>query len=564
MADAADILTRARQLHRGGDPTSAVPLYRQFLEAEPEHAEAHALLGLAYHQLNDFAAAVASYRRAIELHPGEADLHLRLGLALASLGRPDEAAAAFAEAARLRPEAPEAWNNLGNIYLLQDRADEAVAAYRRAVRVRPDFADACLNLAAALREDDRPAESLTWYREALRLRPGWPKALIGLGSALLETGETGDAEKSLRAALQQEPGAPAVLCVLVSNGLYRPDDPGPDDLRARLTRGGLSDTDRSLLHLTLAHVLDRAGDHGHAFQHFAEGNRLRRQLLRAEGISFNAAEHDRLVQRLREAFTPAFFSAARGFGLDSDVPVFIVGMPRSGSSLVEQILASHPSASGAGELRALPRLAAGLPGLLGTTVEYPECVAGLDAPAARQDAGAYLARLRRDAPAAARVSDKMLENFHHLGLAAALLPGARVIHCVRDALDVAASCFTQVFRGMEFSLDLEDLATYYAGYRRLMDHWRAVLPIPIHDVAYEDLVTGPERVTRRLIEFCGLPWDDRCLRPQENPRAVRTVSKLQVRRPVYATSVGRWRRFAGQLAPFREALARRGIAPPSC
>jgi hypothetical protein len=237
--------------------------------------------------------------------------------------------------------------------------------------------------------------------------------------------------------------------------------------------------------------------------------------------------------------------------------VFIVGMPRSGTSLVEQILASHPNVFGAGELRDLQRLAEELPARVGAKEAYPACLVRLDGSAACALADEYLERIGRRSGAALRVTDKMPLNFLHLGLIAALFPRARIVHCIRDPLDVCVSCYCQDFQGgPNFLWDLTDLGKFHGEYERLMAHWGSVLPLPILEVVYEELVDNLEAVSRRLISFCGLDWDDRCLAYHQNARAVRTASLVQVRQPVYKSSVGRWRHYAPHLRPLLEALGR--------
>lgn len=547
-----DILARARARHGAGDFAGAAELYRQVVQAQPGHAQATALLALACHQGGNFAEAERWYRQAARLRPEDADLRFKFGLALMSLGRANDAAEQFREASRLRPDLPEVWNNLGNIHFLKGQFAEAINCYREAVRLHPEYAEACLNLGNALRQNDEPAEGLVWYRQAVRLKPNYLKALNNLGAALLEMGEVEEARGHYRAYLQQRPGNAQVLCTLAANGLYEDCDPKPEQLRAWLADPQLPPTERGQLHTALGFLLDRAGEHDEAFRHIGEGNRIRREQARQDGLVFDAADHRRLIDRIMCTFTPEYFERVRELGLETEAPLFIVGMPRSGSSLVEQILSHHPDVQGAGELREIPRLVESLPRLVGAP--YPECVPQLQPDAVRQAAETYTGRLQHLVGRSPRITDKLLENFLHLGLIATLFPRARVIHCSRDPLDVAVSCYFQIFRGLVYTRDLCDFGAYYKEYERLMDHWRRTRPLPMLDVVYEDLVADVEGVSRRLVDFCGLKWDDRCLRFYENPRVVRTVSKLQVRRPVYQTSIGRWRRYASHLAPLREGL----------
>jgi len=558
MPTAAVILNLARQRHEAGDFAAADRLYRQVLEVEPACALALVLLAITCHQVGDFPQAESWYRRALALHPNDAEVHFRLAMALVSLSRPDEAIEHLREAVRLRPDAPEPWNNLGNVLFLQGKTAEAVPCYRAAVRLRPGYAEACQNLGNALREDDRVAEGLAWYRESVRLRPDIPKFRMNLAAALLETEGADEAQGHLRHYLKLRPGAPRVLSALIANDLYADTDPGPAELRRWLDDPALPPMDRAHVHFILAHLIDRAGQPEEAFQHFAETNRIRRDLIRGTSEEFKPAEHARFVDDLIALFRPEWFERFRGIGIDAEELVFVVGMPRSGSSLVEQILSHHPEVAGAGELRDVPRMVQALPARLGSSVAYPHCLAGAEPAILRACAEEYVARVREIAGPARRITDKMLVNFLHLGFIAILFPRARVIHCRRDLLDTCVSCFMQIFRGLSFTLDLEDLGRYYRDYERLMAHWRAVRPVPMTEVVYEELVADVEQGTRQLLDFCELQWDERCLRFYENPRTVRTVSKFQVRRPVYTTSIGRWRRYRARLGPLLETLGLEG------
>ena len=240
----------------------------------------------------------------------------------------------------------------------------------------------------------------------------------------------------------------------------------------------------------------------------------------------------------------------------SEVPVFIVGMPRSGTSLIEQILASHPQAAGAGELPEVPRFADAMRGVLGAEIGYPQCAAELDAGSIESFAQSYLQRLRETDSNAVRVSDKMPANCWHLGLIAVALPNARVIHCQRDPMDTALSIFFRRFtRGHPYAYALADIAAELRGYESMMAHWREQLPLRMLELSYEDLVDNLESGTRALLDFLDLPFDERCLRFHDTERLVHTASAWQVRQPLYSSAVGRWRHYAEQLEPLRRALA---------
>ena len=274
-----------------------------------------------------------------------------------------------------------------------------------------------------------------------------------------------------------------------------------------------------------------------AFPHFSKGNELD-----SRTTPFDPRIHGILIDRLKRIFNKQFLSRRQGFGSESKRPIIIVGMPRSGTTLTEQVLASHPDVFGAGELRYIGVIADKLADHASGAAAY----SGF--------ANSYLDQIGALAPTAARIIDKNPLNFEYLGLIGRLLPSARVIHCRRDPRDVAVSCYFQNFTtGQEWSFDLADIGTYFKAYRRLMDHWEDVLPMPVMAIDYEDMVGDVEATARRIVDFVGLPWDPACLAFHTAERAVRTASQWQVRQPIYRRSAGRWRRHAQHLAPFLNA-----------
>jgi tetratricopeptide (TPR) repeat protein len=544
-------------------PNEAAKCYREALGLRPDFPVAHNNLGNALRALGQPADAIPCFQRALRLVPAYPEAHNNLGVALADLGRQEEAIVCYREALRLKPDYAQAHNNLGNALRDLGKGEEAVPCFREAIRLWPGYTEAHNNLGVALRDLGQFPEAVACYREAIRLQPDYADAHNNLADVLLDHGELAEALAQSQEALRLQPDhAQALYCLgqLAAQGLVEFPEGQLERVRTLLTAPGLKPTDASLLHFALANVLNYQAHYDEAFAHYEQANALRRRVLQQSGKSFDRREHDRRFHLLLEFFTPEFFQRSRSLGLATEVPVFIVGMPRSGTSLVEQILSHHPAAFGAGELKEMGDLVVALPRLLRSAKGYPECLEDLDKDTARRLAAEYLQGLERLGGTTPRVTDKMPDNFRHLGLIATLFPQARIIHCRREALDVCLSCFFQNFRVLYYTWDLEDLAFYYRRYEQLMAHWRAVLPLRICEVAYEDLVADQEGVSRRFVEFCGLEWDDRCLAFEENRRPVQTASKLQVRRPVYASSVGRWRRYAAHLEPLRQALGLAGAA----
>jgi tetratricopeptide (TPR) repeat protein len=571
-----------------GSHEEAAAHFRQCLRLRPDLAAAHFSLGNTHLHLNQLDEAILNYRQAIRLQPAGgpaylnlanalerqgrlpeaaeclrdclfrqpqyADAQYNLGNVLVALGRLEEAVVHYQQALRLQPSFALAHNNLGSTFLRLEKVDEAAEHFQQAVQLQPNYAEAHFGLGLALRERQQVAAAVEAHQQVLRIQPDNAVTHNNLGEAYLELGDMQQAQVHFREAHRINPALVQPLLHLAANDLYSSAEPGIEQIKARLMDPNLSRDCASMLHFILGNLLDRAGATDDAFDHFSRGNALRRLLLQESGAAYDARAHAQRIDRLSAFFSAEFFERTRGFGLLTEVPVFIVGMPRSGSTLVEQILSQHSQVHGAGELKDVSRLVAELPAKLAAMDPFPECLARLKAATAQELGEAHLRQLTRRGGSAARITDKMLDNFLYLGLLAVLFPRARVIHCTRDPRDVCLSCFFQFFKGLSFTWDLDDLGRHYRGYERLMAHWRAVLPLQMLDVAYEDLVTDLESVSRRLIAFCGLPWEDRCLRYQENQRLVQTMSRVQVRQPIYTSSVGRWERYASHLAPLVHAL----------
>jgi tetratricopeptide (TPR) repeat protein len=443
-----------------------------------------------------------------------------------------------------------ALSNLGALTYQANRPHEAIQHMRRALALRPEVAEFHVNLAAACRTAHDAAAAAAAYREALRIDPAAPHVHLSLGQTLLDLGQVEEALTHCLEALRLQPGyahAYSMLAELAAQGRHAFTDEDIQHIQVLLAGGQLSAAHAGQLYFTLATYWEQQGDHDQAFLAYRKGNDLKNELLRQAGRSFDRVQHRAVIDRFIAAFTPDVFARARSYGIPSDQPVFVVGMVRSGTTLVEQILASHPQVFGCGELRDIEQLA---------ETFYAAFATGVDPATVQRLGGLYLERLAGLGGAeATRTIDKMPQNFLHLGMIAILFPHARVVHCRREPLDVCVSAYVQNFQRLAYATSLEDLGFFHREYARLMAHWRQVLPIPVHEVIYEELVADQERVSRNLIAFCGLPWDDRCLAFHKNLRAVQTPSRLQVRQPIYTRAVARWKRFEAHLQPLRDALA---------
>lgn len=531
-------------LRRLGRLDAAVSSFRRALEIMPSAPEPYNNLGNTLRDLKQIEAAVSSYRRALELKPDFAEVHSNLGATLLESGDLPGAVASLERASELTPGNAERHNDLGNALRKVDRPDDAVASYRRALEIKPDFAAAHGNLAAVLRLQGLLAQSEASCRAALALDPQLAPAIALLADFHADQGEFGEAERLFRRAIALEPDYPQAWAGLALLRTFTQADAAWAGEVQRILGQELRPEGQVHLRYALGKYFDDLGDFKAAFRHYRRANELEK--LRKH-------RHDRsllkeAVGQLIERYDHAWLERARSAGNPSERPVLIVGMPRSGTTLAEQILASHPAVHGAGEL-----------------TFWESAMATLESSGTQMQAGAglirefsqdYLRLLEEKSPAALRVVDKMPGNFLFLGLIHAALPHARIINMQRAALDTCLSIYFQNFEtSPAYTNDLDDLADYYAQYLRLMNHWRTTLPAAtILEVPYEGLVENQETWTRKMLAFVGLPWDARCLDFSRTVRTVITASKWQVRQRVSNKSVGRWRNYADFIGPLHKLI----------
>lgn len=533
----------------------ALASFERVLALGPANAETLSSRADCLLELGRVEAALASYDAAIALKPHLAEAHNNRGNALWRLGRLEEALAAFRQATALNPNVLSHLFNSASVLFVLGRVPEALGAYDKAIAQSPGFAPAHFGRAAALFALQDSEGALKSYSRAISLDPNNAQAWAHLARTLGVLGRSADAAEAARRAIGLEPANPEAWQVLSSLKRFGPGDPDLARMEAALADAEarqVDPEDRLNLQFALGRAWLEAGEAGRAFAHLARANSQQRSrldfdidaylaTLEAMAASIGAETIDRLAQA----------------GDPSDQPVFIIGMPRSGTTLIEQILASHPQVHGAGELTLVDRLARRLPGAGEGLSEAlsPDILASLGAE--------YASQARALAPGAARLIDKLPGNFVYAGLIHLMLPNARIIHCIRDPLDTCLSCYeTRFAKGQPYSYDLRELGRRYRGYERLMAHWRRVLPADrFIEVRYEDVVADLQGQTRRLLEFCGLEWDEACLQFHRTRREVWTTSSSQVRRPLYASSIGRGRACAAYLGPLIEALAEAGSAP---
>jgi tetratricopeptide (TPR) repeat protein len=602
-----------------GDIPAALQVLEPLARSQPTAAAVHFELGLALGAAAKGEAALAALHRAVQLNPGLTGAWLALAEHLAATGDVAGADRAYAfhikSATRdprlLKPAAALCANDIPvaeallRAYLKENPTD--VAAIRmfaevaarlgrlidaetllaRCIELAPGFAQARSHYAMVLSRQNRPAEALPHVERLLLAEPNNPnyrnlkatvlvaigeyqhaidlytqilaeypnqaKVWLSFGHVLKTAGRRSECIHAYRKALELAPGLGEAYWSLANLKTFRFDAVDVAAMRHRLELPKQSVEDKLHLHFALGKACEDEADFAASFEHYSAGNSLRRTQ-----IAYSAADTSRLVQRSRRLYTSEFFAARAGMGCPAPDPIFIVGLPRSGSTLLEQILASHPLVEGTMELYDMISLARSLGASAGQDrpAAYPDSLAALDAGQLRSLGEQYLARTRiqRKTPAPFFV-DKMPNNLLHVGLIHLTLPNARIIDARRHPIGCCFSAFKQHFaRGQHFSYSLEDVGRYYRDYVELMAHFDTVLPGRIYRVNYESMIEDTESEVRRLLEHCGLPFEERCLRFHENERAVRTASSEQVRQPIFRDGLEQWRHYEPWLTPLREAL----------
>jgi tetratricopeptide (TPR) repeat protein len=538
-----------------GQAEAALFHCQEAVRLQPAHPMALTYLGNALCAVGYRDEGRGCYQRAIQLAPGLAMPCHRLGLLLAEEGKFDDSISWHNQAIRLEPDNASYHCSLANAFYENEQIDEAVARYRLVLQHHPEHVEAHNSLGYLLQDLGDMLAALAEYREAVRIKPGYSDAHLNRGMLLMELGEKDEAIAAFREALRYEPHHPEALGGLAM--ALRDKLPAADlaTMERLLAVGRMPDKRRAVLQYSVAHVMDARNQYARAAGFAQQANQCLLSEFRQRGQTYDPAEHHAYVDQIIQAFSKAHFERVRAWGLDSEVPVFVLGLPRSGTSLTEQILASHPRVFGAGELIYIRSAYRSLPALTGKQAPGIECIGQLDPRLVRTLAQQYLDQVRKLVPDADRIVDKMPDNYLMVGLIATLFPRARIIHMRRDVRDIGLSCWMTLFRHIRWACDLEHIGTRIREYQRLMDHWREVLPVAMLELDYEEIVSDLEATARRLVAWCGLDWDPACLAFHQNKRVVRTASMAQVRAPIYTRSVGRWKHYREFLNPLLRNVA---------
>jgi len=580
------------------DLDQAVACFERAIQLAPDDANPHNELGVALKGINQYEKAVIHLQKAVQLQPRIPLFHQNLAEVLGKLERFDEALVHYEEAIKIAPHDAGLKNGAGVMLQTAGKHEEAIERFREALGAAPNHPLYENNLASALQSIGEDDEAIMHYENILRTLPDSADTHVNignfhlarndlesashhfgcaiaidpshfvahnnLGSTLLDQGHFSEAADHFQQSLQHNPEyAPAYfnLSDLALNNKFHFTDEQIHKIQLLVSQGDLPPDSASAMLFAVGNHFDSRENYAEAFRAYDVANNIQKQINEAQNNLFDLEARETLTENIIQFFDQSYFDNLSVTGSDSEMPVFVVGMPRSGSTLIEQIISSHPAAVAAGELEEVGRLATKiLPRRLKSEKAFPFFIEDVDQTTLRETAQQYLDHLQHHDSVAPhwneidRVVDKMWHNFFHLGVLYTLFPKARVIHSRRDAMDIGLSCFMRRLYAVHWSWDLGDIGYFYRLYDRLMQHWRKVLPTSIYEVDYEKLAQHPEEETRKLIDYCNLPWDDRCLEFYETPTAVRTASRIQVREPIYQSSIGRWKSYASQLAPLKDAM----------
>jgi tetratricopeptide (TPR) repeat protein len=544
------LFANALQYYAAGQLSDARHIYQMILSTTPEHAEALHHLGVLAQQEGDNDTAIDLITKAISLEPARAQSHNNIGYAYQQSGRLENAIVSYQKSISLKPDYTEALNNLGNVLKNLKRFDEALIHYNNALTIKPNF-NSFRNVGYVLRRLGRVEEAVSYYQQALDIEPNNASAHTLLGQAFNELGMTEQAIISCQRAIDIDPKDAGALHTLARIKKISKYDKTMELMERAYADPNLSEEGKIHLAFGLGKSFEGLRRFNEAFDYYSQGNAARRKIH-----PFSIKDDEREFDNLMKLFTPEFLNRFEGAGIDDTSTIFVLGMPRSGTTLVEQILASHPNVHGAGELGYLVDTIESNYGEISDDATFSK-ISETSISTLSVAAEEYIRLIRKHTQSAKHITDKMPDNFRLIGMIKLMMPNAKIIHCIRNPKDNCLSIFKNLFiaGGLDYAYDQKELGHYYNLYRNLMLHWHTVLPGFIYDIQYEELIANQEIQSKSLIEFCGLDWSPKCLTFHKTRRPVQTASVAQVRKPIYKDSVDLWKQYQKQLAPLLDMLS---------
>ena len=538
-------------LQRQGNLNSAAACYKDVLNQDKNNTDALHYLGLVNYQLGDVQQADDLMSRALQFNPSCANTLSDLGMVKVEREQYQESLPLFVRALQLNPNHTDAMNNMATALKKLLRFEQTLPLYERLLKLFPRSAQVLCDLADAQYHINRLDDAIGSYQKAIKLEPDNKHARVGLGDALESAGKFKQSKLQYLAALRQDKNSPLALSKLLQLREGEIEEKWVVLAHKLIDSPNIEPEGRIRLNVALGYYYDRQKDYDKAFHHLKSGYDAQ-----AQKEPFDSDKSTKSINSLIEVLTEEFYQSATFSGNESERPVFILGMPRSGTTLTEQILASHSQVAAGGELSVLLQVAYQAQALSNNKRPYPHCLTDISRFTLAKLATTYLDRLNKVSSSARMVTDKLPFNFVHVGIIAMLFPNAKIVHCRRHPLDNCLSCyFTSFSDQIKFANNLQTLGQYYLDYDRLMTHWHQALPVEIFDLQYEDLISNTEEKVRELLDYCQLDWEDNCLNFYETKRGVRTPSRWQVRQPIYSSSMQRWRHYESHLVPLKEILA---------
>ena len=563
-------------------PDQAIDAFQQALKINPENAAVMIKLGKIYSKLGRKDEANEMYQSALALeptkervataaqafargqteeaekicrqvlreHPNEVDAMRLLASIANKLEQRDDAIILLERAVELKPKFAGAWADLAETYTESEKFGEALDAVQRVIKLQPNMPFGHMIRGSILGKKDDHEGAINAFKEALEIEPEHIGSNMGLGNTLKTIGRYDEAVKSYKKCIEAQPLFSEAYWSLANLKTYSFDDDEIKNMEKHVQSQDLTPASKAFFHIAIANAKEKQMKYGEAWYHFHTGNELRRTSEIYDSVTTQVT-HDALI----ETFDEEFVNSTKGSGCQSDAPIFILGLPRSGSTLIEQILASHSQVEGTRELPDISLLGRRLTKSKPPGIKYPDAVKHMTDEEKIEYGESYLEtskRYRTDKP---RFIDKMPNNFAHIGFIKTILPNAKIINAKRHPLDSCVSSFKQLFyKGQSWSYDLFEIGEYYLEYERMMDHWHSLYPGEIYDIQYENIVNNQEDESRALIQYCGLDWEDSCLRFYENKRSVNTASSEQVRQPIYKGAMYAWKNYESEIGALKDIL----------
>ena len=540
----------ARAYHDFEKLDDAIAIYQEYLLLVPDDPEVLHWLGRICHDKKEYEQAIIYYQRALEKSPGRVDSLNGLGLTHHAQGDYEQAVACYEQALKYQPNDYIVLNNLGCTFRILQKFDKATACFRKTLSIEPSYAEAHYNLGFVLSLQQMYADSFDSLQLALSIKPEYPEAYALLGKNYLVQGDFNNALASCKKSLSINPYDEMAVFLMASIQNCAEDKDTVTKIEHLFLQKDIKDEQKRYSAFALGKAYADTGDYDKSFFYLSEGNRLERR-----SYEYSIEEDERLFDLIKEVYNELYILKHSNEDNKDNTPIFILGMPRSGTSLVEQILASHPDVYGAGELEDLQRIILNLTGH-NSPFEAFEKISRNGGDFYELLAEEYLVGSRKHSSSAKFITDKMPHNFLYIGAIRLAFPNAKIIHCVRGPMDNCFSIYKHLFEGgwHKYANDLQELGQYYLIYLDLMKYWNNVFPGSIYDLKYEDMIADQEGETRKLLQHCGLSWNDQCLSFYKTSRNVSTLSLVQVRKPIYKDSVQLWEKYRKHLEPLRSIL----------